>query len=183
MKSGFARRGGLLYDTDMESNNRFPLALRHPDPAVLIRPVQRRDIPDLHRCCFPENSPEWVERLVSRALRISSQGRGGGVVVCGDDLWPLWAYCQVTQWTNTAELSDLMVTETKRSQGIGTAVIQHMCRRAREMAVEYAELGVALSNPRALALYRRLGFQDHRTINVRLESESEPVLYLRLKLP
>ena len=44
------------------------------------------------------------------------------------------------------------------------------------------EIGVALSNHRALDLYRRLGFHDHHTIQIDLGIGPEPVLYLEKSL-
>jgi ribosomal protein S18 acetylase RimI-like enzyme len=40
------------------------------------------------------------------------------------------------------------------------------------------EIGAADSNPRALALYRRLGFRDSRRVLLELGSGPELVLYL-----
>ena len=44
------------------------------------------------------------------------------------------------------------------------------------------EIGVALSNPRAMALYQRLGFVEDRVINLDLGSGAEPVMYLKIAL-
>ncbi|NSC24566.1 GNAT family N-acetyltransferase [Streptomyces albus subsp. chlorinus] len=48
--------------------------------------------------------------------------------------------------------------ETLRSQGIGTALIREAERLAGRRACEVIGLGVEKNNPRAHALYRRLGY-------------------------
>jgi ribosomal protein S18 acetylase RimI-like enzyme len=45
------------------------------------------------------------------------------------------------------------------------------------------EIGAALSNPRALGLYRRLGFVDGRILDLDLGNGPEPVMYLYKPVP
>ena len=78
--------------------------------------------------------------------------------------------------------SDLVVNARFRGQGIGTAIIQFLTEAAHDLNATMVEIGVALSNTRALALYRRLGFRDRRTIQVDLGQGPEPVLYLEKEL-
>ena len=95
-------------------------------------------------------------------------------VLCGFGL--------LTLWPRAAEISDLVVNAQYRGQGIGSAIITYLTETARDLQVRTLEIGVALSNPRALALYRRLGFTDHRTIDIDLGSGLETVLYLAKSL-
>ncbi len=88
------------------------------------------------------------------------QGRALGIVaVCDGDVI---AYGQITLWPHTAEISDLIVTELWRSKGIGTLLIHRLIEAARDWQMPLVEIGVALDNPRALALYQRLGFREAR---------------------
>ena len=64
----------------------------------------------------------------------------------------------------------LAVHETLQSLGIGTALIAALEQRAREAGCGTARLSVEHDNPRALALYRRLGY-----LPVGSEVESWPV--------
>ena len=64
----------------------------------------------------------------------------------------------------------LAVHETLQSLGIGTALIAALEQRAREVGCGTARLSVEHDNPRALALYRRLGY-----VPVGTEVESWPV--------
>jgi ribosomal protein S18 acetylase RimI-like enzyme len=56
-------------------------------------------------------------------------------------------------------ISQLGVKEELRGCGIGTAIIQHQIELARSMGLRKCTLDVAMTNPRAQALYERLGFK------------------------
>lgn len=61
--------------------------------------------------------------------------------------------------------AQLAVAETMQGQGIGTALLQHQIRLARAKGCRRCALDVAITNPRAQALYERLGFtvtHEHR---------------------
>lgn len=146
------------------------------DASVFVRPVQTGDAPTLHQMCWPDRTAESVLELLQRTNRLAMNGRGlGAVVIKGGS--PC-AFGLLTVWPRAAEISDLIVHTDYRGQGMGTMIIHFLTDRARELGVRTLEIGVALSNPRALALYRRLGFIDGRTIDLNLGSGPEPVLYL-----
>lgn len=155
-------------------------ALQDPDPNIQIRPVRLQDVDALHTLCWSTRPHGYVYQLISRAQQMAHQGRGLGIVVTHDDV--IQAYGQLTLWMRCAEISDLIVVQPYRSQGIGTAMIQYLTRAAREMHAPCVEIGVALSNPRALALYRRLGFTDHHTVEINVGNGKEPILYLTIDL-
>ncbi|MFW5691771.1 MAG: GNAT family N-acetyltransferase [Chloroflexota bacterium] len=164
----------------------FPPALSHPDPKIRVRQAHLQDVEWLHRHCWPDQTRQWVYDLIQRARQQYHYNRGYNVVITGDRHVPIVGYGQVTLWTRRgtriAEISDLVVMPDQRGQGLGTALIQHLVRAAREMQAVGIEIGAALSNPRALTLYRRLGFVDSYTVNVRLTDTPEPVRYLTLEL-
>lgn len=160
----------------------LPIAALPPDPQVIMRPVRLADIEVLYRVCWSDRPMVYTEQMVRRAQRLAQQGRGLGVVVSGRDAKVPQGYGQMTLWARGGEISDLIITPAQRGQGLGTAMIQYLVRAAREMHAPTVEIGVALSNPRALALYRRLGFVDDHTITLDLGDGLEPVLYLRLSL-
>ena len=58
------------------------------------------------------------------------------------------------------ELWMLSVRETFQSLGLGTRLISALEGRARDHGCSTARIGVEHDNPRALALYRRLGYTD-----------------------
>jgi ribosomal protein S18 acetylase RimI-like enzyme len=55
-------------------------------------------------------------------------------------------------------VAHLGVRPETRGQGIGQALIEHLLDRGRTRGIEIAALDVAGTNPRAQALYERLGF-------------------------
>lgn len=164
----------------MENRHPYPDALQPPDPNIRIRPVRRTDIVGLMDC-WPERGYAALESMVLRAQKLAEQGRGLGVVVVDDDNRVIKAYGQLTLWPNCGEISDLIVAAAYRGQKLGTTLVQYLMRAAREMHVDCVEIGAALSNPRALVLYRRLGFRDSHEVMIDLGKGKEPVLYLRLK--
>ncbi len=143
---------------------------------TLIRPVQRVDAEQLQQMCWPDRALDGIADLVARAEKLAQTRRGLGVVGIREGI--ACAYGMLTLWPRTAEISDLIVSASCRGQGVGSQIIMHLTEAARNLNVSVLEIGVALSNPRALALYRRLGFADHHTIRLDLGSGLESVLYL-----
>ena len=153
--------------------------VRPPD-AVLLRPVQLADAPALRQNCWPHRPPQQVTRLLQQAEYLARQERGLGAVavleeeVCGFGL--------LTLYPCAAEISDLIVSPSRRGQGIGTALIVHLTQEAQRLGVTTLEIGVAQSNPRARALYQRLGFVETRSVQIDLGEGPEMVLYLAKSL-
>ena len=145
-----------------------------------LRPATPADAGPLQQSCWSDRSVEGIAELLQRADGISRRGRGLGIVAVVD--YRVIGYAQLTVWSRTAEISDLIVAPELRSQGIGSAMILHLVEKARSWAVPHVEIGVAMSNPRALALYRQLGFKDDRLINLDLGSGPEAVTYLAMPL-
>ena len=160
----------------------LPLAMQPPPTSILMRPVRATDTDRLRANCWPNRSFLTVYNLVTRSIRSAAEGRGIGLVVVGEEDAPL-AYGQYTIWPTCAEISDLVVMEPLRGQGVGTALIQSLVKRARERGASAFEIGVALDNPRAAALYRQLGFEDSHTVMMDLERGKEKILFLRLEAP
>lgn len=156
------------------------LALQSPDPAFKIRAVRFEDAPALYDDCWSHRSMTGCKERLRRILDIMEQKRGLGVVV--EEGKRVLGYGQIVSWRNNAEISDLMVSEKQRSKGIGTAMIQFLIQSIAKPSLEAIEIGAASNNPRALALYRRLGFVDSHKRQLNLGQGSEEVLYLRLNL-
>lgn len=145
-----------------------------------IRPVRLADADSLKRLCWPDRSLDNVFLLLQRALKLAHNERGLAVITevegaaCG--------FGMLTLWPRAAEISDLVVAERWRGQGLGTRIITHLMRAAADLHVVELEIGVALSNPGALRLYRHMGFVDSRTLQLDLGCGPEPVLYLTQQL-
>jgi ribosomal protein S18 acetylase RimI-like enzyme len=56
-------------------------------------------------------------------------------------------------------IAQLGVAEAMQGQGIGTALLRHQIALARQKGQQRCVLDVAITNPRAQALYERLGFR------------------------
>jgi ribosomal protein S18 acetylase RimI-like enzyme len=80
----------------------------------------------------------------------------GEVVACG--------VCQLrfrhSVWTSSEDcwIEDLFVAGAARGQGVGRALVQLACERARARAAVRIELDTNEANTAALALYESLGF-------------------------
>lgn len=158
----------------------LPLAMRSPNPLVRIRPVQLFDADALHTHCWPDRALSSIYQLVARAQQNARRERGLGVVITEQPDGKVIGFGQFTLWPNCGEISDLIISPSKRNQGLGTSLVQYLVRCAREMNSSCVEIGAALSNPGAIALYRRLGFTDDRILNLNLGKGDEPVLFLKL---
>ncbi|MBN1679282.1 MAG: GNAT family N-acetyltransferase [Anaerolineae bacterium] len=145
-----------------------------------IRPVCASDAANLNTLCWAKRSPTRVNELIARASKLMDKQRGMGVVGVCDNA--ACAFGMLTLWPRTAEVSDLIVNTQYRGCGIGSAIIRYLTETACSLNVQTLEIGAALSNPRALALYRRLGFSDDRVIVIDLGQGPEPVLYLTKQL-
>lgn len=151
----------------------------YPDSQIIhavVRPVQLTDSDALRETCWPDRPLTSVSELIHRTKKMALRDRGLGVVAVYDGM-PR-GFGMLTVWPRAAEISDLIVTPDCRGQGIGTQIITYLTDAACRLQVETLEIGVALSNPRALALYRRLEFSDNRIIEIDLGLGPEPVLYL-----
>lgn len=165
-----------------EVSSILPLAMRSPDDRWLIRPVVMADVTALRATLWAHRSETRSREIIRRVAHAQSRKQGVGVVVCAPDRPQLLAYGQYLNWANCAEISDLIVLENMRSQGIGTAMIQHLVRVAAENKVRCIEIGVATSNPRARALYNKLGFEEKYTRMLDVGNGVEPVIYLSLAI-
>jgi ribosomal protein S18 acetylase RimI-like enzyme len=156
------------------------LAFQPPDPQVTIRPVRLGDLSSLQHNCWPQRDPDWIYHFVLRIRENARAGRGHGAVIV-DDEDAVLGYGQFMLWPRCGEISDLFIAPGYRDQGLGTALIQYLVRVAHDMNAACVDIGAARSNPRALALYRRLGFRDSYTQRLNLGDGEEEVVYLRIK--
>lgn len=161
--------------------NMQPIALQTPNPNIKVCPAQPHHLMELRHCCWTDRTTDSIEWLLARAVRHRRIGRGEGLVVFDRaDAEAVIGYGQVTRWPRCSEISDLVIAPTHRSQGYGTALIQHLVGVALRMNAKCVEIGAARSNLRAIALYHRLGFVDKRTIEMTLSNHTESVIYMEL---
>ena len=132
------------------------------------------DVVPLGQTCWPDLDHEIVEGRVAQTLRYAT--RCWGIVACvGDEVV---GFGQLMRWKDLGEISNLIVREDNRGQGVGTAIIQKLMRLAYEQGMITVEIGASEGNPRAEALYRRLGFVENRRVILRLNTVEERLIYL-----
>ena len=138
------------------------------------------DAPALQTALWPQRACDEVTLHLSEIERRRQAGRAWAVL-CEVHGRPT-GFGQVARWGRRAEISDLVVAKGQRGQGVGSALIHCLLAIATREGFPAVEIGAALSNPRALALYRRLGFTDLRVQTVHLEAGPELVQYLVMPL-
>ena len=146
---------------------------------LTLRPVRLSDAFSLQQNCWPGRPLTEVQAHLSRLLKWHEKGRGWGLVSLIRSR--IIGFGQLTLWGRRAEICNLVVSERWRGRGAGTALIRGLLKIAREQGIPEVEIGAAVSNPRALALYRRLGFHDRYRMLLDLGNGPELVIYLSLR--
>lgn len=146
-----------------------------PD-TLSFRPAQVADAEALKRACWADRTLANVAELLRRSEKLAQQRRGLALVAVSDD-GPC-GFGLLTIWPRAGEISDLVVAAALRGRGIGSQLIERLTQMACALGVQTLEIGAALSNPRALTLYRRLGFVDARVLDLDVGCGPEPVVYL-----
>lgn len=165
------------------NQNQLPTVLHEPNSKWIVHSVRDTHIPRLREVLWSQRTETRCRQLIKRINDAEERKRGLGIVINEDDSdgSPVLAYGQIMKWTRCAEISDLVVIPEKRSKGIGSFMCQYLTRYIyQDTDVDCVEIGAAKSNPRALELYRRLGFKDAYSLNLKLEDKREPVIYLRI---
>jgi ribosomal protein S18 acetylase RimI-like enzyme len=161
----------------------LPPALHPPAPHITIRQTSPADLNRLLLDCWTDRRRDVGRWLLDRAERNRQNQRGESLVVITGQQH-IVSYGQLTLWPRCGEISDLVTAPAHRSRGYGTALIQALTAEAITMGARCVEIGAAKSNPRAVALYHRLGFIEHRVIEMPLNNGArEPVVYMILDLP
>ncbi len=60
----------------------------------------------------------------------------------------------------TLQMDGITTTKNARGKGVGTALLEAVFEKAKTEGLKYVELDVINTNPRAKALYERLGFEE-----------------------
>src|SRR5690606_38946553 len=141
-----------------------------------LRLVQEGDAADLQRNCWPERSERSVRMRVADMLLRQQREVAWGVVAVVDGA--AVAYGQVARWLNGGEISDVIVCEALRGNGLGRALVERLVEIAREAGLPEVEVGAGLSKPVALNLYPSAGFRDRRHLVLDLGDGPERVIYL-----
>ena len=147
-------------------------------PHISFRLVQEADRRPLQASCYPNYTVPQFRDLFNHLLRRQEQGRCFWIIITAHEniigngqliIYPTSAEGSV------AELANLLVVPDYRGQSLGTALIGVLTAVACHHHITNLEIGVTTDNPRALALYQRLGFAEDRRLHL---SNSEPSIIL-----
>ena len=78
--------------------------------------------------------------------------------VLGEDGGEIAGYGGITVAADSADIGNIAVAENYRGGGIGTALLQNLCEKAKEKGAEKVFLEVRVSNAAAMRLYLKCGF-------------------------
>ena len=78
----------------------------------------------------------------------------------------------VGRYGRKAEIADVIVAETWRRCGLGSALVRELCDIATARAWRPLEIGVLTTNLGALRLYQRLGFRQVKIIQLANEKNA-----------
>lgn len=81
-------------------------------------------------------------------------------IVAEDELGNIVGFCGMWIVIDTAQITNVAVSESVRGQGIGEGLMREAIKTAKEYNADVMSLEVRVSNSIAQNLYRKLGFQD-----------------------
>lgn len=138
-------------------------------PYITFRLAQEGDRRPLQAACYSGYVGSQFLDLFNHLLRRQAQGRCFWLIITAHDRiignGQLVIYPS-SRGTLSAECANLFVVPDYRGQGIGTALIGVLTAVAHYHHITNLEIGVTTDNPRALALYQRLGFEEDRRLQL-----------------
>lgn len=78
------------------------------------------------------------------------------LIIFGNDIA---GYMLYQFWPNGAELHTIAVDEKNRKKGVGTELVAHLLKWAKENEIKKVYLQVRPTNTKALGLYKKFGFK------------------------
>ena len=95
----------------------------------------------------------WSYKTIATTFKLSTF-----IGVLCEDEGEIAGYGEVTVASDTADIGNIAVAENYRCGGIGTAILQKLCERAKERGAERVFLEVRVSNAQAMKMYLKCGF-------------------------
>jgi GNAT superfamily N-acetyltransferase len=121
---------------------------------VSIRDLRAEDLPS---CTWAGSNTHLA--YVARALDRVSAGEVDYLAICPPSDPPVaMGGVDYTARAAAGTLWQLTVHSAWRSRGLGTLLVRAAEQRIRARGLQWAELSVEVDNPRARALYERLGY-------------------------
>lgn len=146
-------KGVLLYDADKEFYAKvFPDSVTRAD-LIRLRTMARSDLPKVLTIETSNYTFPWDEDIFVDCFKA-----GYGCWVCEED-GKVVGYCIMTLGVGEAHILNISVDPSVQKQGMGRKMMESLIEIAKDEA-ETMYLEVRPSNPGALALYKKLGFNE-----------------------
>ncbi len=137
---------------------------------MLHRPATEADIPSLHRIYSSDRVAPFVAfdpgDIESFAEVLREWRADGEVLVVEDDDGVIAAYVvrrKQRRLAHAAYIGSVAVAPERQGRGVGTSIMRELLGRLLAEGRSRIELFVSADNPRAIALYRKLGFEVEGT--------------------
>ena len=126
-----------------------------PSAGLALAPMMLADVDEVHALDCSVFPHPW-----SHANFTDSLAAGYDAWVLRDPLGKLAGYFLLMYALDEAHLLDVAVAGERHGTGLGRHLLETLCARAREMGAESVLLEVRPTNERALAVYKRFGFDE-----------------------
>ncbi|MDI6849011.1 MAG: ribosomal protein S18-alanine N-acetyltransferase [Candidatus Saccharicenans sp.] len=132
--------------------------------------MREDDLPEvlaIEKLCFPNpwSRETFLGEIQNRAISFP-------LVLVHREQKRIAGYVIFWQIGDEAQINNVAVHPDFQGQGLGELAMRYVLHRLKENGVHFVSLEVRVSNQRALALYRKLGFS---ILGVRKEYYSRPV--------
>jgi ribosomal-protein-alanine N-acetyltransferase len=145
----------LFYNADREFYAKmFPGSVKSND-LMRLRKMDPGDLPEIMVIETANYEFPWSEDIFKDCLRTMTYTNW--VLEAADDT--IIGYCIISIAACEAHIMNVSVSPNYQHQGAGRKMLEHMIEYARSRA-ECIFLEVRPSNPRAMKMYKRLGFNE-----------------------
>ncbi|MCL4870268.1 MAG: GNAT family N-acetyltransferase [Anaerolineae bacterium] len=125
--------------------------------ATLLRPAARQDAAAIQAVFYPHEEQGAFQAQLQTWWERQEQGRL--FYLLAEQSGELAGQGQLHRWPDgRGEIANVQVAAAWQNQGLGTVILNRLIQQASQWHCPTIEIAVADSNPRAQALYQRLGF-------------------------
>ncbi len=127
--------------------------MRKVNEMIIIRPINRTDIPEIAKLeteCF---SIPWSEKDIKDSLGSTCE------FLAAEENGTILGYCGI-QISDGGYITNVAVKQNERRRGIGRLLMQGAIKLTKEKGLPFLTLEVRISNTPAIALYEALGFMN-----------------------
>lgn len=124
---------------------------------MLIRQMQAGDLEQAAALEAQNFSRPWSKEAFADALEKDYYQY---LVAVDEENQSIFGMCGLIRTLEEGGITNVVVSENVRNQGIGYRMLTELMRRAEEEGVREYTLEVRKSNAPAIALYRKLGFVE-----------------------